>query len=130
MISRRTLLKAAGAAAAAAASADQGRAEALASPPAPTTAPPELPAHDHAQAPGREPLESLTAEDAALLTAIVARLIPADANGPGAVEAGAVAYIDRALAGSPGLVARDISPRARGPRTLRSIVARRLVPRA
>jgi gluconate 2-dehydrogenase gamma chain len=35
-----------------------------------------------------------------LLRAVVARLIPADATGPGAVEAGAVAYIDRALAGA------------------------------
>jgi gluconate 2-dehydrogenase gamma chain len=47
----------------------------------------------------REPHEALTADEAALLTAIAARLIPADANGPGAVEAGAIAYIDRALAG-------------------------------
>jgi gluconate 2-dehydrogenase gamma chain len=31
------------------------------------------------------------------LEAIVARLIPSDANGPGALEAGAVRYIDRAL---------------------------------
>jgi gluconate 2-dehydrogenase gamma chain len=48
----------------------------------------------------REPLESLTAAEADLLDAIVARLIPTDANGPGATEARAVHYIDRALAGS------------------------------
>jgi gluconate 2-dehydrogenase gamma chain len=52
--------------------------------------------HTH-EAAAREPLESLTAAEADLLDAIVARLIPADANGPGATEARAVHYIDRAL---------------------------------
>ncbi|HJZ78170.1 MAG TPA: gluconate 2-dehydrogenase subunit 3 family protein [Vicinamibacterales bacterium] len=47
----------------------------------------------------REPLETLTAAEADLLDAIVARLIPTDANGPGATEARAVHYIDRALGG-------------------------------
>jgi gluconate 2-dehydrogenase gamma chain len=55
-------------------------------------------AHDMAAA--REPLESLTASEADLLDAIVARLIPTDANGPGATEARAVHYIDRALGGA------------------------------
>jgi gluconate 2-dehydrogenase gamma chain len=48
----------------------------------------------------REPLQALTAAEADLLDAIVARLIPTDANGPGATEAHAVRYIDRALAGA------------------------------
>lgn len=48
----------------------------------------------------REPLQALTAAEADLLDAIVARLIPTDANGPGATEARAVRYIDRALAGA------------------------------
>jgi gluconate 2-dehydrogenase gamma chain len=48
----------------------------------------------------REPLQALTASEADLLDAIVARLIPTDANGPGATEANAVRYIDRALAGA------------------------------
>src|SRR5438045_1866152 len=48
----------------------------------------------------REPLETLTAAEADLLDAIVARLIPTDANGPGATEARAVHYIDRALGGA------------------------------
>jgi gluconate 2-dehydrogenase gamma chain len=48
----------------------------------------------------REPLESLTAAEAATLDAIVARLIPTDALGPGAAEARAVRYIDRALGGA------------------------------
>ncbi len=47
----------------------------------------------------REPLQALTATEADTLDAIVARLIPSDDNGPGAAEAGAVRYIDRALAG-------------------------------
>jgi gluconate 2-dehydrogenase gamma chain len=47
----------------------------------------------------RGPLETLTAAEARTLDAIVARLIPSDANGPGAAEAHAVRYIDRALGG-------------------------------
>ena len=48
----------------------------------------------------REPLENLTAAEADVLEAIVARLIPTDANGPGATEARAAHYIDRALGGA------------------------------
>jgi gluconate 2-dehydrogenase gamma chain len=58
------------------------------------------PAHEHGMAAPREPLENLTAAEADLLDAIVARLIPTDANGPGATEARAVHYIDRALGGA------------------------------
>jgi gluconate 2-dehydrogenase gamma chain len=47
----------------------------------------------------REPFETLTATEGATLEAIVARLIPTDANGPGAAEARAARYIDRALGG-------------------------------
>ena len=47
----------------------------------------------------REPFETLTAAEGATLEAIVARLIPTDANGPGAAEARAARYIDRALGG-------------------------------
>ena len=47
----------------------------------------------------REPFETLTAAEGATLDAIVARLIPTDANGPGATEARAARYIDRALGG-------------------------------
>jgi gluconate 2-dehydrogenase gamma chain len=53
-----------------------------------------------AQAIKREPLENLTATEMDLLEAIVARLIPTDANGPGATEARAAHYIDRALGGA------------------------------
>ena len=42
---------------------------------------------------------SLNTAELATLTAICSRLIPTDDNGPGAVEAGAPNYIDRALSG-------------------------------
>src|SRR5678815_2749297 len=45
-------------------------------------------------------LETLTAAEAETLEAITARLIPSDANGPGALEAQAARYIDRALGGA------------------------------
>jgi gluconate 2-dehydrogenase gamma chain len=47
-----------------------------------------------------EALLSLTPAEAQTLRAIVARLIPADENGPGALEARADRFIDRALAGA------------------------------
>jgi gluconate 2-dehydrogenase gamma chain len=94
-ISRRDLLKrAAVVGAAAAAAADGARAEAFA----------VHDAHDGVIGPAmeaaREPLENLTATEADLLEAIVARLIPSDASGPGATEARAAHYIDRALGGA------------------------------
>ena len=49
--------------------------------------------------PRLEALETLTAAEADTLEAIVARLIPSDENGPGATEARAAHYIDRALTG-------------------------------
>jgi gluconate 2-dehydrogenase gamma chain len=51
------------------------------------------------QAP-REALETLTAAEAEIVEAIGARLIPTDDNGPGATEARAARYIDRALGGA------------------------------
>jgi gluconate 2-dehydrogenase gamma chain len=44
-------------------------------------------------------LESLTPSEASILDAVCARLIPSDEHGPGAKEARASRYIDRALAG-------------------------------
>jgi hypothetical protein len=41
----------------------------------------------------------MTPEHRAILEAIAARLIPADEHGPSAAQAGAVTYIERALAG-------------------------------
>jgi gluconate 2-dehydrogenase gamma chain len=46
-----------------------------------------------------EALETLTAAEADILEAVCARLIPSDENGPGAAEARAAHYIDRALTG-------------------------------
>ena len=53
-----------------------------------------------AQAARREPIENLTAAEADLLEAICARIIPTDATGPGAREARAAHFIDRALGGA------------------------------
>jgi gluconate 2-dehydrogenase gamma chain len=70
----------------------------------------------------RDRLESLTAAEAEALEAFVDRLIPADLNGPGAVEARVARYIDRALSGelaslrstySAGLAATDAFARDR-----------------
>lgn len=47
--------------------------------------------------PARVTPETLTASEADTLEAIVARLIPTDSSGPGATEAKAARYIDRAL---------------------------------
>ncbi len=61
------------------------------------------PAAEAAQAPRpipREPLETLTTAEADVLEAITARLIPGDAASPGAAEARAAHYIDRALGGA------------------------------
>ncbi len=48
----------------------------------------------------KEPLEILSATEMETLEAVVARLIPTDINGPGATEALAAHYIDRALGGA------------------------------
>jgi gluconate 2-dehydrogenase gamma chain len=50
--------------------------------------------------PPREPLRALTAHQADLLDRIAELLVPSDEHGPGATEAMAVRYIDRALAGA------------------------------
>ncbi len=85
-------------------------------------APPAVaPAEAVARQAVRQPLQALTAVEADLLDAVVARLIPSDANGPGATDANVVRYIDRALAGwlagsreayREGLVALDRDARA------------------
>lgn len=53
-----------------------------------------------AQAAAAQSFISFSASEAETLRAIVARLIPADQNGPGALEARVDRYIDRALAGA------------------------------
>ena len=93
MLTRRELLKQAGLAGAAAAIVPAGG---VVAPAVSTAAPGQAP---RAAAITREPLESLTAAEAEVLEAVCARLIPSDENGPGAAEARAARYIDRALAG-------------------------------
>ena len=93
-ISRRELLKRAGLIGAAAA---MGPANTLAAPDTALAA--EVAAPQLASV-ARERLENLTAAESEVLEAIVARLIPSDSNGPGAKEARAAHYIDRALGGA------------------------------
>src|SRR5246127_4514006 len=111
-LSRRSLFKQLGLAGAAAAASG-----------APLAAKVVAPATSIARAPmpTGEALETLTAAEADALEAIVARLIPTDENGPGAAEARAAHYIDRALTGplapsraaySAGLAAVDAYARA------------------
>ena len=65
-----------------------------------TAGPIHAAARARAQAAAGEALMSLTRDEADTVRAIVARLIPSDQNGPGALEARADRYIDRALAGA------------------------------
>src|SRR5690242_13156699 len=88
-LSRRSLFRQLGLAGAATAVSGTSLAPSAAAPAPPTAS---------AQIPVREALETLTAAEADALEAIVARLIPSDENGPGATEARAAHYIDRALA--------------------------------
>lgn len=91
-VSRRALFKQVGAAGAAAiAGAPLASEAAMAEEHAAQGQPPAVPQ--------LEALEALTAAEADTLEAIVARLIPSDENGPGAKEARAAHYIDRALTG-------------------------------
>ena len=85
-LSRRDLLKLAGTAGAAAAAAP-----ASVVPAAAQRRPPR---------PAREPLRALTPHEADLLDRIAELMVPSDEQGPGATEAMAVRYIDRALAGA------------------------------
>ena len=99
IFTRRDLLKSAGAIGAAAVTPAISEAA--------TTDPPHL---DHPPAPGdaqartagaeRGVPENLTAAEADTLEAMCARIIPTDALGPGAREARAARYIDRALGGA------------------------------
>src|SRR4051812_46285711 len=83
--SRRSFLKAAGAAAAGLAAACDRSAPPQQQPAAPRTS-----------------YTFFNADEAAFVEAAVARLIPADDSGPGAIEAGVPEYIDRQLAGAWG----------------------------
>jgi gluconate 2-dehydrogenase gamma chain len=93
IISRRDLLRGVGIAGAAAAAAPVSL---LSTPDSAVTEP----AQAAAPAPAREAFENLTATEADLLEGIVERLVPSDEHGPGAREARASHYIDRALGGA------------------------------
>ena len=97
-ISRRELLKRVGLAGAAASVPAAMCAPAAAAPAAAGLD--ALPSQALARPPAPEALETLTAAESGTLEAIVARLIPTDDNGPGAAEARAARYIDRALGGA------------------------------
>jgi gluconate 2-dehydrogenase gamma chain len=95
-ISRRDLLKAAAATGAAALAPASLAASASAAAPWTPTAPVPLPTL--AAAPVLAgPLNNLTAAETEILAAMIDRLIPSDDLGPGATQAGALRYIDRAL---------------------------------
>jgi gluconate 2-dehydrogenase gamma chain len=97
IISRRDLLRSAGLAGAAAVAGPAG----LLAPEPTAAAAPSASQAAQAQASGRrEALENLTAAEADLLDAVVDRLIPGDALGPGARDAHVLHYIDRALGGA------------------------------
>jgi gluconate 2-dehydrogenase gamma chain len=63
-----------------------------------------LAAEDHGSL--KVPLRFFTEQEALIVAAAAARIIPSDETGPGAHEAGAVIYIDRQLAGPWGRDAR------------------------
>ena len=93
-----------------------------------------VPANVLAQAAPAAPYVNLTAAEAATLEALVARLIPSDRNGPGALEAGAARYIDGALgnalaaqrpAYAAGLAALEAYAQARAGELVRGVAGRR-----
>jgi len=96
-VSRRDLFRTVGAGAAAAVAGAPLAASAAAAQPPPY--PPPHAGEGKEGAPQLEALETLTSAEADILEAICTRLIPSDENGPGATEARAAHYIDRALTG-------------------------------
>jgi gluconate 2-dehydrogenase gamma chain len=95
-IARRSFLKGAGAAGTAVATALGG------SLPAPAQAQTAPPAHGTSAPPAAEPLLTLTATEAAFLSAAYDTFIPADRLSPSGTDCGLVAFIDGQLAGAWG----------------------------
>jgi gluconate 2-dehydrogenase gamma chain len=60
-----------------------------------------------AQSQAQPATRTLSAPETATLTAVCARIIPTDDNGPGATEAHAAEYIDRALGGALAMARAD-----------------------
>src|SRR5688572_286498 len=100
IFTRRDLLKGVGLAGAAAATGRAGVLPSADASAASADAGAVLPAQAARAAGAREAFESLTAIESDILEAVVARLIPSDELGPGAKEARAAHYIDRALGGA------------------------------
>src|SRR4051812_50026912 len=73
---------------------------------APVVPPNQAPRPGQIPAPAPQGYRFLTNAEVETLTAMVDRLIPADDFGPGGVEAGVVAFIDRGLGGQVGTAAR------------------------
>ena len=97
VISRREVLRSVGAVGAAAA---VGVGSASAATPTAAAPAPALPTAQPSSTASRVAYEHLTADEAELLEAVADQLIPADDHGPGAGEAQARRYIDRALGGA------------------------------
>ncbi len=112
-IARRSFLKGAGAAGTAVATALTG---AL---PAPAEAQTTPPAKDASPAPAAQPLLTLTATEAAFLSAAYDTFIPADQLSPSGTDCGLVTFIDGQLAGAWGGGAQALSQRARSSRASR-----------
>ena len=106
-IARRSFLKGAGVAGTAVATALSG---ALPAPAQAQTPPPAKDASPQ-QPPAPEPLLTLTATEAAFLSAAYDTFIPADRLSPSGTDCGLVTYIDRQLAGAWGGGAQALSQR-------------------
>lgn len=106
-IARRSFLKGAGAVATALTGTLAAPAEAKTAHKAPA------PAAEHAPAtspsPAREPLLTLTAAEAAFLSAAYDAFIPADKLSPSGTDCGLVAFMDRQLAGAWGAARGSIA---------------------
>jgi len=96
-LSRRFLLKSSGAAAAAAGAATLNSVTPVH---AQEATPSSSPMASMPMAPGESPVRFFTVDEAALVDALVSRIMPGDASDPGAHEAGVVDYIDRNLSGT------------------------------
>jgi gluconate 2-dehydrogenase gamma chain len=91
---------------------------------APEAAPPAADLHFQAQTPAQQPaalggFTYFNTFQAQIVNAAAGRMIPTDANGPGAIEARVVYFIDRQLSASYGLVGRryELGPYANGTST-------------
>jgi gluconate 2-dehydrogenase gamma chain len=104
--SRRGFLLAGAATALGAAAPLQAQPAAPAAQPAPAVLQGQPPGPEKAATPAPHGYQFLSSAEVETVTAMAARLVPADDLGPGGVEAGVVNFIDRELAGQFGAAAR------------------------